>query len=217
MAAPGGVARDDGYGVVGGDGLMGEVFYACSPCNLPIMAEPDSQLLTDDKSSSESNFFEADPVAACKSRRLCAEARERKRAERALDEHRTWAATMASGAKRPSAPAPLRTRRPTLSQLESRGISARRLATAGVRSLLSKTSTWASTPARRTPSPLAPLAPSRPRLASRALSTSAPSSPRSASRAGSKHAGAFETKADAGVDDAAVRAAAAIDHEREGA
>ena len=44
-------------------------------------------MLTDDESSNESNFFETDPAAARKSRRLCAEARERKRAERALNEH----------------------------------------------------------------------------------------------------------------------------------
>jgi hypothetical protein len=105
---------------------------------------------------------------------------------------------MARGATRPSAPSPSRTRRPTLSQLESRGASARRLATAGVRSLLSRTSTWSLTPASGTPSPSAPSAPSRPRSASRAPS-------------------AFKTKADAGLEDAAVRAAATIDHEREGA
>ena len=57
---------------------MGEVFYACSPCDLLTMAEPDSQLLTNDESSNESNFFEANPVAARESRLLCAEARERK-------------------------------------------------------------------------------------------------------------------------------------------
>ena len=50
------------------------------------MAETDSQLLTDANSSCENNSFEADPVAARESRRLCAEARKRKRAERAFDE-----------------------------------------------------------------------------------------------------------------------------------
>ena len=86
VTAPAGVARDDRYGVVGGDGLIGEVFYACSPCDMPTMVEKDSQLLTDGDSSDESHFFEADPVAVRESRRLCAEARECKRAERALDE-----------------------------------------------------------------------------------------------------------------------------------
>ncbi len=31
VTAPAGVARDDGDSIVGGNGLMGKVFYACRP------------------------------------------------------------------------------------------------------------------------------------------------------------------------------------------
>ena len=165
------------------------------------MAEPesDSQLLINIESSNESNFFEADPVAARESRCLYTEACELKRAERALDEHPYMGGDYGEQSSK-SFLAPARMRRPILLQVKSRGASTRRRAAAGVRSLRSRTSTWNAS-------------------GRKVRSTSTRTCGRQLRRAGlqvSKRVDAFETNTDAGLEDAAARAAAALNHEREG-
>ena len=149
---------------------MGEVFYVCSPCDLPTMAETDSQLLTDNDSSDASNFVEADPEAARESRRLCAEARKHKRAARALEDQYMGFKTGKQDSK------PFGTFETEVGEQDSKRVSAGEQYSKHFGAFKTEVS-----------------------------------------EQGFKHAGTFETKAEADLEDTAVCAAAAIDHEREGA